>query len=91
MKTITLEEAIELLENASALIVNKNALVYPSLGGDEEDEIMFLRWNDEDGTEFSHTFLGTNNKTVTIKDNNLILLNRRGIEVKIGILDLRKL
>jgi hypothetical protein len=51
MKTITLQEAYTLIENASAIIFDDNALMYPSLGdltGHSCNEWLYLEWEEDD-------------------------------------------
>lgn len=63
---ITLKQAHKLLEDCTAVIVEDNKLVRPSmaeLNGNEENEFMCLRWSDSLGQEYAETFLeGPNNK-----------------------------
>jgi hypothetical protein len=49
MKKITLKEAYSILEDASAVIINDNVVLYPSLWElteDDENEFLFLDWDD---------------------------------------------
>ena len=58
MKTVNLKEAYYWLSFASAVIINENAVVYPSLReltGERENEFLYLSWED-DGKDFSLKF-----------------------------------
>jgi hypothetical protein len=69
MKKITLEEAYRILQNASAVIIDDNALIYHSLydlEGDDENEFLYLSWDDEDGCGFSLKFAEKDNREVTV-------------------------
>lgn len=75
MKNITLKEAYVILSNATAVIINENALVYPSLwelSGEEENEFLYLSWED-DGHDYSLKFTEGDNFTVKVKGCNLYL------------------
>lgn len=59
MKTITLQEAFSLIQEANAVIVDDNALVYPSqyeLTGEDDNEWLYLSW-EEELVDFALTFI----------------------------------
>lgn len=59
MKTITLQEAFSLIQEATAVIVDDNALVYPSqyeLTGEDDNEWLYLSW-EEEFVDFALTFI----------------------------------
>jgi hypothetical protein len=75
MKTITLKEAYQILEDASAVIINDSTLVYPALDmieGSDENEFMYFKWDDE-GLEYSLTFNEGDNQEVKISGSSLFL------------------
>ena len=75
MKTITLKEAYQILEDASAVIINDSTLVYPSLDmieGSDENEFLYFTWDDE-GLEYSLTFDEGDNQEVKISGSSLFL------------------
>jgi len=68
MKTISLEEAYNILEQASAIIVD-DAVIYPSLwelNGDDNNEFLYLSWTDADYNEFSLKFIEGDNREVEL-------------------------
>jgi hypothetical protein len=75
MKTIELEEAYELLLQASAIGV-ENYVVIPDLGelDDDEDNIFLeLTWNSEDGLVWNMKFIEGDNKKVEISGSKMYL------------------
>ena len=77
MKKITLDKAYHILENAAALIVDDNVLVYPSLSqltDDDDNEFLFLSWNDE-GKEFNLKFTQGDNPSVGVEGNSMFLFD----------------
>jgi hypothetical protein len=75
VKTIPLQEAYALLENASAVIVDDHVLVYPGLSGlegDDANEFLYLRWEDE-GLGYRLTFNEEFNREVDIVGSSLFL------------------
>jgi len=75
MKKITLKEAYDILEKASAVIIDDNALVYRSLwelDGNDENEFLYLSWeNDRD--EYNLKFCEGDNKEVKVSGSSLFL------------------
>jgi len=72
---ITLKEAYQILENASAVIIDENALVYPSLwelDGTDENEFLYLSW-EEGGTDYSLKFAEGDNREVEVSGCCLFL------------------
>jgi len=75
MKTITLKEAFRILEDASAVIINDDAVLYPSLQELEEDdtnEFLYFRW-DDGGLEYTLTFNEGDNQEVKIVGSSMFL------------------
>ena len=72
---ITLDKAIELLNQAAAIILPDepgSPLMYPSVDADEDD-FLSINWTDEDGYEYDYYCRRkSNNKEIEIKDNCLI-------------------
>ena len=74
-KKISLEEAYKIIENASAVIIDESALVYPSLwdlDGDDDNEFLYLSWEDE-GSEYSLKFREGDNREVEVSGCCLFL------------------
>ena len=96
-KTITLEEAHKILQNASAVIIDEHALVYPSLWeltGDDENQFMYLSWEDE-GQDYYMKFCEGDNREVHVFGSSLFLYdtdaNDDEEKTKITILSLANL
>jgi hypothetical protein len=76
MKTITLKEAYQILEDASAVIIDDSVLVYPALDmieGSDENEFLYLSWDDEDGQEYSLKFCEGENQEVKVIGSSMFL------------------
>jgi hypothetical protein len=74
MKTITLDEAYHILENAAALVINDHVLVYPSLSqltDDEDNVFLYLSWNNNDS--FQLKFAQGDNPTVQVEGSSMFL------------------
>jgi hypothetical protein len=75
MKKITLKEAYNILENASAVILNDDVVLYPSLWelrDDETNEFLYFRW-DDGGLEYALTFNEGDNQEVKISGSSMFL------------------
>jgi hypothetical protein len=76
MKTITLEKAIELLESASAIIIDNDIspLIYPSIWKDDNAEFLYLQWEYE-FCEYSLKFHALDNKEVKVSGTSMFLVD----------------
>ena len=94
MKTITLDEAIIILQNCSAVIIDYT-VTYPNLSFDEsnnpEERFLDLSWVDDDYNNFEVNFYSQDNQTVTIVDSSMFLTDEEGDEVQLTILAPQKL
>lgn len=93
MKTITLKEAFQILEDASAIIVDDSTLVYPSLSELEDDELnefMYLSWDDE-GLGYNVKFNEGENQEVKVSGSSIFLIDTDGEENQITILTTKEL
>ena len=75
MKTITLKEAYSILSLATAVIIDENAVVYPSLWeltGEGENEFLYLSWEHE-GKDYSLKFAEGDNLEAKIEGCCLFL------------------
>ena len=75
MKTITLKEAYHILEDASAVIIDNDVVLCPSLepiSGDELHEFLFFRW-DDGWLELTLKFLEGDNQEVKISGSSMFL------------------
>jgi hypothetical protein len=77
MKTVTLKEAFRILEDASAVIINDEVVLFPSLSELTEDhtnEFLFFRW-DWDGNEYSLKFCEGDNQKVNLVGSSMFLFD----------------
>lgn len=75
MKTITLKEAYQILEDANAVIIDNDVVLYPSLDmieGSDENEFLFFRW-DDGGLEYTLTFKEGDNQEVKVVGSSMFL------------------
>jgi hypothetical protein len=75
MKTITLKEAFRILEDANAVIINDDVVLYPSLDmieGSDENEFLFFRW-DDGGLEYTLKFCEGDNQEVKLVGSSMFL------------------
>jgi hypothetical protein len=75
MKTITLKEAYNILEDASAIIIDDNVLVYPALTGlegSDDNEFLYFKWDDE-GLGYELTFKEEDNREVKVVGSSMFL------------------
>jgi len=73
MKKITLKEAYQILEQASAVIIDDNVLVYPALTGlegSDDNEFLYFKWDDE-GLGYELTFKEEDNQEVEVAGSSL--------------------
>ena len=88
MKHITLQEAYNILEEASAIIVDDDALIYPSLADLEDEldnEFLYLSW-DSEGLGFAIKFKEENNQHPKVSGDRLLLNDTEGEEISLTIL-----
>ena len=97
MKTIPLEEAYKILEDASAVIINDSIVVYPALSDleySDENEFMYFQWDDE-GLEYYLKFCEGDNQEVKICGSSMFLFdtdaNDEDDHTQITILTTKKL
>lgn len=78
MKNIPLEEAYKILEDASAVIIDDNVLVYPALSYwnfSDENEFMYLTWTDDKGQEYDLHFAEGDNQEVKVSGSSMFLID----------------
>ena len=95
MKTISLAEAVQILENCSAVIWDEthHFLIYPDvtdLDGKDDNEFLYIK-GEEDGEYYSEKFHEGNNRTVKIEGSSMFLVDPDGEEVQLTILEPAKL
>jgi hypothetical protein len=75
MKTITLKEAYQILEDANAVIIDNDVVLYPSLQELEDDdtnEFLFFRW-DDGGLDYTLSFKEGDNQEVKVVGSSMFL------------------
>jgi hypothetical protein len=90
MKKIPLKQAFNRLRECAAVIVENNALIYPSLDeitGDKENEFLYLSW-EEDGLSYNVKFVEENNSIVSVSDDGclMLLIDNEGDRVQLTLL-----
>jgi hypothetical protein len=78
MKSIPLQEAYQILEDASAIIIDDSVLVYPALSDlefSDENEFMYLTWTDDEGQEYTCNFEEGDNQQVKVSGSSIFLLD----------------
>lgn len=97
MKAITLSEAVTLIENCSAVIVDideADGLTYPNIAdltGDDDNEFLYVGW-ESGGDSYYVKCMEGNNRTVMVNDKNqLELIDHEGDPVKLTLLDVKKI
>jgi hypothetical protein len=75
MKTITLKEAYQILEDANAVIIDNDVVLYPSLSeleDDETNEFLYFQWEDE-GQGYNLKFNEGDNQEVKVVGSSMFL------------------
>ena len=90
MKTIGLKQAFNRLKESAAVIVDNDALVYPSLDditNTPENEFLFLSWEVE-GKEYRVKCIEKNNQTVKVSDDGstMLLEDEEGDKIELTLL-----
>lgn len=86
--TIPLAEAYDILEAASAVVID-SVVTYPSLSdltGEADNEFLLLSWTDEEGQDFRTKFAEGPNRAVRVMGACLWLVDEDGDETAITIL-----
>jgi hypothetical protein len=79
MKTISLNEAYDILENCSGIIVDDHVITYPSLfeilndDDSDDNEFLYISYTESDGEDYSLKFTQGDNKQVTISGSSMFL------------------
>ena len=92
MKTITLQEAYQILEDCSAIILD-NVVTYPCLSdleNSDENQFLYISWEDE-GLEYNTKFEEGQNREVKIFGSSMFLIDHEGDECQITILNQQNL
>ena len=76
MKTITLQEAYYIISLASAVIIDGDALCYPSLWdltGEPENQFLYLSW--ENDGDYNLKFCESDNQQVKVDGSDIFLFD----------------
>jgi hypothetical protein len=93
MKTITLEEAYDILEECSAVIVD-SAVSYPGLAdlsGDDYNEFLYINWQDDEYLNYAIRFTEGENRSIKVSGSSMFLVDHEGDETQITILEPKQL
>ncbi len=89
MKTITLQEAVAILEKSSAVVIDDNGLCYASVYGIEgryDNVFLHLSYDDE-GNTIQYDFTEGDNKEITVIGSSMFLKDaEHGEECQLTIL-----
>lgn len=93
MKTITLQEAHDILTGCAAVIADENALIYPSLArltGEGTNEFLYLGW---EAKRFQNNmrFVEANNREIKVCGSSMFLTDHEGDEIQITVLEPKNL
>ena len=88
MKT-TLKQAIAALQRCSAVIWGDSFLTLPNVSNPsgEGNEFLTLETVDEEGREFSASFLEEDNQEVTVADSSMFLTDSGGEDIQVTLLN----
>jgi hypothetical protein len=87
MKHIPLQEAFDILQDASAIIID-DTVTFPSLddlNGSDDNEFLYIGWEIEDA-DYCAKFQEGENKMVKVVGSSLFLVDNEGDETQITIL-----
>lgn len=89
MKTISLKEAYDILENSSAVVIDDNALMYAGLHDLEDDDsnvFLTLSYTDDEGLIFEYNFAEGDNQEIKVLGSSMFLEDIDGEECQLTIL-----
>jgi hypothetical protein len=90
MKKITLHQAHILLQNASGIIISEvSEPLMPyiaDLEGSDENQFLYITWDDDEGQMYDVKFSEGDNQEVTISETSMFLIDNEGDEVQITLL-----
>lgn len=88
MKTITLQEVYQILEDCSGIVTEDHVITYPSLAdltGEDDNQWLNISWIDE-GQDFDIVFIEENNKEIKVSGSSMFLEDEDGDEFQITVL-----
>jgi len=86
---MNLNEAYNILESCSAVIIDDGTLVYPSLAdltGEDDNEFMYLGWTDDEGREYRVKFTEGPNQQVEAFGSIMRLIDDEGDKIHLTLL-----
>jgi hypothetical protein len=90
MKKINLHQAHILLQNASGILIDEVAdPIMPcmaDLDGNDENQFLYISWDDDEGMMYDVKFAEGENREVTISGCSMFLIDNEGEEVQITLL-----
>lgn len=90
MKTIPLEDAHTILQNGSVVIIDdSDSPLLPcmaELDGCDENQFLYLGWENEDGLSYDVKFAEGENRQVKVSGSSMFLIDTEGEEMQIYIL-----
>jgi hypothetical protein len=90
MKKITLNQAHILLQNASGVLISDTPdpllPCYAELDGNDENQFLYISWDDDEGMMYDVKFAEGENREVTISGCSMFLIDNEGEEVQITLL-----
>ncbi len=89
MKTITLQEAHSILENCSGVINEEHVITYPNLAdltGDDDNEWLYIFWNDDKGQDYRVKCVEENNKEIKVSGSSMFLIDNEGDDFQLTVL-----
>ena len=87
MKTIPFAQALKILEDCAAVIVDAHQILFPKVNGDSPNgEFLSLDWCDEEGLEYTLSFYEEDNEEVGVHNCVMILKNDEGDYTDLTIL-----
>jgi hypothetical protein len=93
MKTITLEEAFDILAECSA-IVHDNVVSYPGLAdlsGEDDNEFLYISWENDEHLNYAIRFTEGPNRSIKVSGSSMFLVDHEGDETQITILEPKEL
>lgn len=88
MKTITLQQAHQILENCSGIITEDHVITYPGLAdltGENDNQWLNVSWTDE-GQDYAAICIEENNREIKVIGSSIFLEDQDGEPFQLIIL-----
>lgn len=90
MKKINLNQAHQILSNASAILIDDaDHAIFPAIAPleeSDENEFLYLGWENDDGLAYDVKFAEGENQEVKVSGSSMFLIDTEGDECQITIL-----